>query len=199
MLCYFYTNIVEKEQYQLKVKKKIVISGGPGSGKTTLINLLIKRGFHCFDEISRSFIEEGKKQGIHNVFKSTPLDFSRFLWEGRKADYMAANQIEFGSNDLPWVFYDRGLPDVTAYLNQQGVKTKEWGNELKQHKYDLVFLIAPEESIYTTDGERMENFEQAKALHQSLKKTYLGLGKIIEVPFLTPNQRLNFILTHCHD
>ncbi|PTM01424.1 MAG: ATPase, partial [Candidatus Arcticimaribacter sp.] len=36
-----------------KTPYKIVISGGPGSGKTTLINLLKERGYICFEEISR--------------------------------------------------------------------------------------------------------------------------------------------------
>ncbi len=63
----------------------------------------------------------------------------------------------------------------------------------------MIFLIAPEKSIYTTDDQRMESFEEAMVLHQKLKDTYQGLGKIIEVPFLSPDKRLDFILTHCHE
>ena len=33
--------------------KKIIITGGPGTGKTSLIEELKKNNFKCFDEISR--------------------------------------------------------------------------------------------------------------------------------------------------
>ena len=32
---------------------KIVISGGPGGGKTTIINSLKDMGYYCYDEISK--------------------------------------------------------------------------------------------------------------------------------------------------
>ncbi len=183
----------------MKVKKKIVISGGPGSGKTSLINLFKERGYRCFDEISRTFIQGGKEDGIDNIFNSQPLSFSTFLWEGRKADYFSANALEFSPNEKPWVFFDRALPDVTAYLNHKGIVKEDWENDLKMYSYDLVFLIAPVASIYKKDDLRMESFEESLALHKQLKKTYLGLGEIIEVPLLSLEERLHFILNHCHD
>jgi len=33
--------------------KKIVLIGGPATGKTTLIDALKTKGYHCFEEISR--------------------------------------------------------------------------------------------------------------------------------------------------
>ena len=56
--------------------KKIVISGGPGSGKTTLINLLKDKGYPCFEEFSRILIDRARKTGENNIFKSRPLFFS---------------------------------------------------------------------------------------------------------------------------
>ena len=42
---------------------KIVISGGPGGGKTTIINALKQLGYFCYDEISRDLIEKGIESG----------------------------------------------------------------------------------------------------------------------------------------
>ena len=35
---------------------RIVITGAPGTGKTSIINSLKQRGFNCIDEISREII-----------------------------------------------------------------------------------------------------------------------------------------------
>ncbi|MCD8445075.1 AAA family ATPase, partial [Tenacibaculum finnmarkense] len=40
-----------------KNQKKYIITGAPGTGKTTLINLL-KNSFSCMDEVSRKVITE---------------------------------------------------------------------------------------------------------------------------------------------
>ena len=67
--------------------KKIVISGGPGSGKTTLVNLLRRNGYVCVDEFSRTLIENAQKKGEHNIFKSQPLYFSEEVWKARREKY----------------------------------------------------------------------------------------------------------------
>ena len=36
--------------------QKFVITGAPGTGKTTIINALKARGYNCIDEISREII-----------------------------------------------------------------------------------------------------------------------------------------------
>ena len=41
--------------------KKIVITGGPGSGKTSLIDFLEENGYQCQHEISRQVTLEAKK------------------------------------------------------------------------------------------------------------------------------------------
>ena len=78
--------------------KKVVISGGPGSGKTTLINLLREKGYDCADEFSRSIIKKVKKIGEESPFKSQPIGFSKRVWQGRKQQY--ENPIFLSSSGL---------------------------------------------------------------------------------------------------
>ena len=55
------------------MQQKIVITGGPGTGKTTLLHSLKKRGFHCMDEISREITLKARKNGIEHLFLKNPL------------------------------------------------------------------------------------------------------------------------------
>jgi predicted ATPase len=58
--------------YFCEMQQKIVLIGGPGTGKTTIINELIKRDFHCMPEVSRDVILKAKKQGVEQLFLTEP-------------------------------------------------------------------------------------------------------------------------------
>ena len=94
------------------------------------------------------------------------------------------------------MFYDRGLPDVIAYMNffKQPIE-KRYNDLCLENRYDEVLILPPWEDIYVQDNERMENFEQACGIHEYLEKTYIDLGyKPIEVPFGTIENRLQFVV-----
>lgn len=171
--------------------KKIVITGGPGTGKSTIINELIKREYTCLEEISRQVTLDAKKNGIDQLFLNNPLLFSELLLKGRYAQYLKAEK--FG-NDV--VFLDRGIPDVLAYMDFIGDKyPKRFIETCRASKYDAVFILKPWEAIYTSDNERYENFDQAQEIHTHLINTYQSYNyKLIDVPFDTVEKRTDFIL-----
>ena len=47
--------------------KKILITGGPSTGKTSLVSELKKHGFYCFDEISRELTQRMRNEGIEQI------------------------------------------------------------------------------------------------------------------------------------
>ena len=65
-------------------KEIIVIIGGPGTGKSTIIDGLLTKGYCCYPEISREVTLQAKKEGIDQLFLDNPLLFSEMLLEGRK-------------------------------------------------------------------------------------------------------------------
>jgi predicted ATPase len=171
--------------------KKIVITGGPGTGKSSIINELKKRGHICFDEISRQVTLEARKNGIEQLFLTQPLLFSELLLEGRLKQFNDANS--YGDKT---VFLDRGLPDVLAYMDYfNSAYPQQFIDTCQNNSYDAVFILAPWQAIYQSDSVRYESFEQAKLIHQHLLNTYKKFNyTLLDVPFDTIEKRADFIL-----
>mgnify|MGYP003323287197 FL=1 len=178
----------------LNKNKKVVITGGPGSGKSTLIELLEMYGYFCFKEFSRSLIQNFKNEGEENYFKSKPIEFSRIIWKKRIKQLVEASEIEL-KKDKPFVFFDRGIYDVIAYMDFIGQPYAK--NEFKHenYTYEIAILLPPWKEIYTNDLERLESFEEAHGLYHQIKKTYeLYNIPIVEIPFGTAKDRILNIL-----
>ena len=178
--------------------KRIVVTGGPGTGKTSVIYKVEEAGHYCFHEIIRSMTLKAKEEGDPTTFISNPLafvsdpyEFNKQLLTGRLEQYHKAKEI-----DNTIVFYDRALPDVLAYMDYFG---QEYGEDFiftcKSHRYDKIFVLPPWEDIYVSDNERLENFEEATQIHTLLDKAYRKLGyNVIEVPIGPVMERVQFIL-----
>ncbi len=175
------------------MQQKIVITGGPGTGKSTVLNEFIRLNYVCMPEISRDITLNARKKGIEQLFLKKPLLFSQLLLEGRVNQFLEADK-----NSAKIVFFDRGIPDVHGYMNYLGVDyPNTYTKTSKKNRYSLIFLMPPWQEIYITDNERYESFEQSLAIHNHLKKTYLELDyNIIEVPTGTVEKRVNFILKY---
>jgi predicted ATPase len=142
-------------------------------------------------EISREVTLKAQKEGIDQLFLEQPLLFSQMLLEGREQQYLEAEK-----NDTDIVFFDRGIPDVHAYMNFLGNEYPTvYKEKSNKYLYNKVFMCAPWESIYKSDNERYETFEQAIEIDTFLKDAYKELGyEIINVPFGTVKERCDFIL-----
>lgn len=58
--------------FKMKKDNFYILTGAPGSGKSTLINCLRRRGYICIDEPAREIIAEQKSisgQGLYNKDK----------------------------------------------------------------------------------------------------------------------------------
>ena len=172
-------------------KEIVVIIGGPGTGKTTIIEGLLAKGFCCYPEISREVTLEAKKQGIEQLFLENPLLFSELLLEGRKKQFHNAQNEP---HDI--IFLDRGIPDVLAYMHYIGDSYPAFFDlACREHIYTKIFILPPWEEIYESDNERYENFEQATLIYNHLTETYQKYGyHLIEVPKGTVEERISFIL-----
>ena len=86
--------------------KKVVITGGPGCGKSTLINLLARSGYNCLKEFSRTLIQKYKNKGEENYFKSKPIQFSKLIWKKEKNNL--SKQMKWSLNKINHLFFLTG-------------------------------------------------------------------------------------------
>lgn len=171
--------------------RKIIITGGPGTGKSSIIEELKKRGHICFEEISRQVTLEARKNGVEQLFLTQPLLFSQLLLEGRTKQFAEAD-----SYDNSTIFIDRGLPDVLAYMDFFGSEyPQSFVETCQNNSYDRVFIVSPWKDIFQSDNVRYETFKQSEEIHEQLVNTYKKLGyELIDIPFDTVKNRADFIL-----
>ena len=161
---------------------RIVITGAMGSGKSTLIAELRKRGFTVVPEPARIVLAEQRAAGGDGVPERSPRRFCELMLERMKRDY----------DEHPRAFYDRGIPDLVGYAHLFGLEPPR----VDDHRYDdRVFVLPAWREIYATDDERSMTFAMAEAFGENVQHVYEGLGyEIVEVPKDTPDARARFII-----
>ena len=170
-----------------------ILTGGPGSGKTTLIEALCALGFACSVEAGRGIIQDQVAIGGRALPWHDPLLFAELMlcWEMRS--YRIAELT-----DGP-VFFDRGVPDVLGYLRLTNIPVPDYMQKAaREFCYNpVVFIAPPWREIFRPDVERKQDFEEALRTYDALASTYSALGcQLVELPRLTVEERVRFILDY---
>jgi predicted ATPase len=168
-----------------------IISGGPGSGKTSLLQALAKQGIPCMPEAGRSIIQDQLAIGGSALPWTNPSAFAELMlcWDLRS--YREAQLLQGP------VLFDRGIPDVMGYLllNKLSVPPHI---EKAAHTFrynQQVFLAPPWPEIYTRDTERKQSLEEAIATFNTMAELYAQLGyTIVHLPLVSVDERVHFVL-----
>ncbi len=185
------------------MRRRVLFTGGPATGKSTLIGGLEDLGYHCYPEEIRLLTDEILKSQPDLSENENPLlmavdpmDFNRRLLEQRLKQWR-----DFEDREEALAFFDRGLPDVLAYMEAFDQPYPRNFEQLCQwHRYDCVFLTPIWPEIFRNDRQRLESVETAYQTESNLIKTYRRYGyELITVPLLPPEDRLRFVLDFLKD
>ncbi|MGX5734075.1 AAA family ATPase [Bosea thiooxidans] len=171
----------------------IVITGSPGSGKTTLIEALAARGHAVQPEAGRAIIREQQRIGGKGLpWADRALFAELMLAADRRGHAEALSRTEL-------VFFDRGLPDVLGYLSLCGLPVPKQAEEAAQRlRYRrTVFIAPPWPAIFEQDAERKQDFAEAERTYAAMAATYPRYGyELVELPRTSVEERLAFVLRH---
>ena len=167
-----------------------LISGGPGAGKSTLLEALHQQGYACAGEVSRQLIREQVAAGSDLVPWQNLAGFAELALEQMVAQHQQARQRG------GITFFDRGIPDIIAYLEVAGLPVPPaYLDAVAAYPYQsLVFMAPPWPEIYVNDAERWQTFAEAETLFHALRRTYQQLGfGVVDLPKTTVAARVAFV------
>jgi predicted ATPase len=172
------------------MKPYFVITGGPGAGKTSLIDALSRARFPVAPEAGRRVIREQQRINGHALPWVDSLAFAEAMLACDLAFYR-----EFSGQTGP-VFFDRGIPDIVGYLRLENMAVPQnIRNAAANNRYQrCVFICPPWPEIYRTDTERRQSFGLAVRTYDAMLVTYSEFGyELVEVPRDSVEARVRFV------
>jgi predicted ATPase len=169
-----------------------IISGGPCTGKSSVVEALGKLGYNVVNEVSRTvansderFAGKSVKEINHDLFQGAIFEFQKKV---------------FGGLGDGVFFFDCGVGDSLAYRKFRGVSI---GQDIldfaKEVRHDKIFILDVLDH-YEQDELRKETREDQKIVHGFIIEAYRKLGHdIIFVPAMSVKDRVRFILDRVDD
>lgn len=167
-----------------------VITGGPCTGKTTVVKLLAERGYNTTIEHARHYIDTQKINGrTVEEIRQNKKEFQLGI--------LTMQIEEEGNLDInELVFLDCALPDAMAYYQFLELEYDDrLIEQCNRYCYKHVFIL--DRLPLSNDYARLEDEGEQICIHNLIIKVYQQFPcPIVHVPVLQPEERVDFILKH---
>ncbi|MCP4400474.1 MAG: ATP-binding protein [bacterium] len=178
-------------------RSRVVITGGPCSGKTTLVQALRERGFHTLPEAALTVIERlNREYGVvqqKTWRRSHPVEFQRLVTQQQ------AEQETRIPADAGVIFCDRGRYDALAYFQLfEIVMPEDLLRLIEETAYAQVFLLDTlSDFSQRADTGRTSDRQASIRLCALLEQVYQHYGYTpIHVPECPLQQRIDRVLRY---
>ncbi|MBN9051587.1 MAG: AAA family ATPase [Rhizobiales bacterium] len=174
----------------------VVITGGPGAGKSSLIDALAADGFPIVAEAGRDIIRDQMARGGTALPWIDPAAFAQAMLDHDSAAYTQCAQRA----DDSLVFFDRGVVDIVGYLTLTGLPIPPaLDRAARSLRYRPQVFIAPAwHEIYAQDTERKQDFDEARRTEAAMREVYPRYGyTLIDLPRASVAKRTTFIRRAC--
>ncbi|TDC08924.1 ATPase [Nonomuraea longispora] len=170
-------------------ERYIVITGGPGSGKTTLVEHLGAQGFATRPEAGRAIIQDQLAISGRALPWVDPALFAELMlsWDLRSYREPAGPGP---------VIFDRGLIDTIGYLRMLGRTVPRHllaaAGTFRYHR--RVFAAPPWPEIYEHDSERRQSLGEAERTYEAVVRAYADHGyDVVALPRTPVEERAAFV------
>lgn len=174
---------------------RYILTGGPGAGKTSIINFLAKCGYLVAREAATEIIEDGLKKNIEKPWKSDDYHI-------RMYELISKKQMEVQNSSALIAFFDRGHLDGISYILLQKRTLYQCVVDSVQSSIDIqyfnnkVFFI---DSLgFVVPGPaRDEDLQESLQKAHCLEQNYRMLGyEIVHIPPGAIEERAQLIIDY---
>jgi len=167
-----------------------VVTGGPGGGKTSLLECLASKGYSYITETARQIIKERVLKGL--IPRPDPKTFAQEIFNKDWTNFTSNSDLS------SLLFFDRSFVDSTWQLFSSDMagyyKIKDI--HLKNRYNNKVFITPPWREIYINDTERDQSFEESIKVYERLSEWYKEHGyNIVVLPKDSIENRAKFVLS----
>lgn len=186
-----------------QTQRKFVITGGPGVGKSSIINYLAKEGHTVVQEAATDIIKE-------ELAKGTQEPWNQDWFEDRVIECHNSRYAEAVASQAQHIFFDRGHIDPVVYILRRGLELpqnikEEVQRSIDQALYDKTVFFIDNLGFVEQEDFRVETNDVSISIEKDIKRSYKTLGyKIIKIPAfksepreIAIQKRAEMILQHC--